>query len=220
MELGDGETLIKQGAEARVYVTRFLGRGCVVKERFAKSYRHPQLDRKLNDSRLAQEARCLVRARKAGVAVPAVYHVDLSAMRLYLELLGGAVTVRDYIYAHPSMTAEEAQHLSKSIGTAIGRLHDTDIIHGDLTTSNMMVLPSGKLAMIDFGLSYVGRNADEDKAVDLYVLERAFLSTHSGSQELFDSVLEWYRQTSKKAPSVLSKLTQVRLRGRKKVAFG
>ena len=34
-----------------------------------------------------------------------------------------------------------------------------------------------QIALIDFGLSYV-KNSAEDKAVDLYVLERAFVSTH------------------------------------------
>ena len=45
--------------------------------------------------------------------------------------------------------------------------------------------------MIDFGLSYVSTLA-EDKAVDLYVLERAFASTHPDSEPLFTSVLTAY----------------------------
>lgn len=77
-----------------------------------------------------------------------------------------------------------------SIGEAIGAMHSIDVIHGDLTTSNMLLrrandatqaassnlsLPS--IALIDFGLSYVS-TLIEDKAVDLYVLERALASTH------------------------------------------
>lgn len=45
--------------------------------------------------------------------------------------------------------------------------------------------------MIDFGLASVSTLA-EDKAVDLYVLERAFASTHPGSDNLFAIVLDSY----------------------------
>lgn len=58
--------LIKQGAEARVYRTRFLGRSAVVKERFPKRYRHHVLDEKLTRRRTAQEVRSILRCRKAG----------------------------------------------------------------------------------------------------------------------------------------------------------
>ena len=58
--------LIKQGAEAKVYRGNFLGRPCVVKQRFKKKYRHPVLDDKLTRKRTAQEVRSLLRCRKAG----------------------------------------------------------------------------------------------------------------------------------------------------------
>ncbi len=56
-------------------------------------------------------------------------------------------------------------------------LHNDGIIHGDLTTSNIMITDQKIVYIIDFGLSYV-RNNIEDFSVDLYVLEKAFLSTH------------------------------------------
>ena len=79
--------------------------------------------------------------------------------------------------------------------------------------------------LIDFGLSYISRNAEEDKAVDLYVLERAFLSTHPNSEQLvpillyswptfllisskFAAILDIYQDSSPKARSVLAKLKQ------------
>jgi len=42
----------------------------------------------------------------------------------------------------------------------------------------------GEVFMIDFGLSFVSGKI-EDKAVDIYVLKRAFISTHPGSEDLF-----------------------------------
>jgi len=74
--------------------------------------------------------------------------------------------------------------------------------------------------IIDFGLSFMTRNHVEDAAVDLYVLERALLSTHPSSETLFSCFLEEYSKHTKKASSVLTRLDEVRLRGRKKVAFG
>lgn len=48
--------------------------------------------------------------------------------------------------------------------------------------------------LIDFGLSNNSTLA-EDKAVDLYVLERAFQSTHPASDELFNQILASYKDT-------------------------
>lgn len=80
--------------------------------------------------------------------------------------------------------------MSEKIGKSIGRIHNSNIIHGDLTTSNLMLrLPSLSLVVVDFGLSYISSMA-EDKAVDLYVLERAFLSTHPNSEPLVRLTLE------------------------------
>ena len=61
---------IYQGAEARVYTTTYLGKAAVLKERLSKSYRVKELDKKINKQRLLQEARCIVKCRRAGVATP------------------------------------------------------------------------------------------------------------------------------------------------------
>ena len=64
--------------------------------------------------------------------------------------------------------------LSVKIGRIIGNLHLNEIIHGDLTTSNILIVKEDndlKIYFIDFGLSIVSNHL-EDKAVDLYVLER------------------------------------------------
>ncbi|KAL6079387.1 non-specific serine/threonine protein kinase [Balamuthia mandrillaris] len=209
--------LISQGAEARVYETRFFGKRAIVKERFSKQYRHPTLDKKLNESRITQEARCLMKSKKAGVAVPALYFVDTNALRIYMEYVEGQ-TVKHWLFAHPEET--DNQQLAEAIGQSVARLHSLGVVHGDLTTSNMVLADDFKLVLIDFGLSYVSRNPEEDQAVDLYVLERAFLSTHPNSETLFEGVLRAYKRTAKNGNGVISRLTIVRQRGRKKLAFG
>lgn len=124
------------------------------------------------------------------------------------------------------------EDLMRSIGSALGKLHAASITHGDLTTSNMMLSPTPAsaasaggsdelaLVLIDFGLS-AQATMPEHYAVDLYVLERAFASTHPGSKALFDLVLESYAAAiPKKWPGIESKLKEVRLRGRKRDMTG
>ena len=76
------------------------------------------------------------------------------------------------------MCQDKLYDIAQKMGEAIAKMHDANIMHGDLTTSNMMIRSgSESLVMIDFGLSFISAMS-EDRAVDLYVLERAFQSTH------------------------------------------
>lgn len=118
--------------------------------------------------------------------------------------------------------------LMSMIGSEIGKMHLADVIHGDLTTSNMMLRwtssanssPSVELVLVDFGLAYTS-SLVEDKAVDLYVLERAFNSTHPDSEPLFAIVLEVYgKRVGKEWTSIKRRLDDVRLRGRKRSMVG
>jgi TP53 regulating kinase-like protein len=123
--------------------------------------------------------------------------------------------------------------IMRRVGAAVGKLHRTGIVHGDLTTSNMMLRPAdggetksererlldGEIVLIDFGLA-TQSTAEEDRAVDLYVLERAFGSTHPRAESYFDEVLAGYRDSFKQAPQVLKKLEDVRMRGRKRSMLG
>ncbi|KAK4220405.1 hypothetical protein QBC38DRAFT_378953, partial [Podospora fimiseda] len=98
-------------------------------------------------------------------------------------------------------------------------LHKIGIIHGDLTTSNMMLNPQSEVILIDFGLATQSQS-DENRAVDLYVLERAFMSTHPRAEKGFRLVLDAYSSSFKKGKSVLVKLEDVRMKGRNKSMIG
>ncbi|KAG2502422.1 hypothetical protein BBI17_009826 [Phytophthora kernoviae] len=242
-------TLISQGAEAKVFETDFSGRPCVVKERVKKNYRLPVLDKKLSHRRLVQEARCILKCRRAGVLTPCIFLVDEDKSRLYLEKVQGG-SLKDYlrrayklgmgrkevilngaveilILAGACCCGVDPQYgpnaLKKAyqIGEAIAKMHDADIVHGDLTTSNMMLSSDDAtdVTMIDFGLAN-SQPLPEDKAVDLYVMERAFNSTHVNSELLVAEVLRAYRAKSRRADAIFQKLSQVRLRGRKRTMVG
>ena len=230
--------LISQGAEGKVYATSFLGRAAVVKERVSKQYRVAALDVKINKQRLLQEARCMVKCRRAGVRTPCIFMVDQRNYRLCMERIAGSTLkalLKKQIEAGSGSGgyADICRHWAKQVGMAIGKMHDADIVHGDLTTSNIMVVEEGSnnnpdvdatlapptVVLIDFGLGTM-QSSIEDKAVDLYVLERAFLSTHPGSADIVQAILESYRFASRKGSPVLHKLEQVRMRGRKRDMFG
>ncbi|XP_021899998.1 TP53-regulating kinase [Carica papaya] len=221
----DGENgsliLIKQGAEARVFESHFVGRKSIVKERFSKKYRHPSLDSKLTLKRLNAESRCMTIARRLGVCTPVLYAVDPVLHTLTFEYVEGP-SVKD-VYPEFGITgviAEQMEDIATQIGVAIAKLHDGGLIHGDLTTSNMLIRSdSNNLVLIDFGLSFTS-TLPEDKAVDLYVLERALLSMHSSCGNVMDRILAGYRKSSKQWSSTLNKLAQVRQRGRKRTMVG
>lgn len=65
MIMNDSE-LIAQGAEARLYKGLYLGKACLMKERFVKNYRHSELDTRLTKDRIRAEARAIIRAKAAG----------------------------------------------------------------------------------------------------------------------------------------------------------
>lgn len=128
---------------------------------------------------------------------------------------------------------EKVRDLMRRIGHTVGGLHKAGVIHGDLTTSNLMLRPTtttttdtndnpsmeGEVVLIDFGLA--GQSVhDEDRAVDLYVLERAFGSTHPRTEPLFEEVLHGYREAFRGASSALKRLEDVRMRGRKRSMIG
>jgi TP53 regulating kinase-like protein len=236
--------LITQGAEALLYKTTYLTPSlpCALKHRPSKPYRHPILDARLTKARILAEARVLVKCRREGVDVPAVYGVDSDAGGgwVALEWIDGLVVrvaINQWLARRKAQGrgfgdlegAEEAVGLMHAIGRAVGRLHSIGVVHGDLTTSNLMLRPrsegadpddlSGDVVLIDFGLASQS-GSDEDRAVDLYVLERAFGSTHPGAEALFGEVLKAYGESSKGAKIALKRLEEVRMRGRKKSMIG
>ncbi|NXD75264.1 PRPK protein, partial [Halcyon senegalensis] len=219
-----GLQLLQQGAEACVYRGLFLGRAAVAKLRIPKRYRHPALEERLSRRRTAQEARSLLRCRRAGIPAPVVYFVDYATNSIYLEDIVGSITVQDHIYSVQQNGNDTSSllTLAEKMGELLAKMHDEDLIHGDLTTSNVLLRPPVEkldLVLIDFGLSFIS-GLPEDKGVDLYVLEKAFLSTHPDTETMFKALLQTYAATSKKSGPVIKKLDEVRLRGRKRSMIG
>lgn len=220
--------LLQQGAEGRIFLGEYKGQKCLIKERFVKNYRHPELDTHLTKTRIKAEQKAAERCAKAGVLTPKIFEADVKDRKIYMEYMETSITTKQYIndYLTGEKREELIEKLTSAIGIAVGRMHANNIIHGDLTTSNMLIKPRGEgfdeyeLVMIDFGLSQYSTTT-EDKGVDLYVLERALLSTHSNLEELFPKILDAYcKENVKGSKEVVAKLDEVRLRGRKRTMVG
>lgn len=188
--------LIAQGAEAKVYETDDR----IVKMRLPKAYRIPEIDRKITQQRLKREAGMLQRLQTLGIAAPRFLKIE--GNELHMEKIQGR-SVRD------CLTMENHPQVLGHVGRLVAELHNADIIHGDLTTLNFIV--GDRIYVIDFGLSFVSRK-DEDKAVDLYMFERALKCGHS--EDYLSAFYEGYRAVG--SPSVLERLESVRQRGRKR----
>lgn len=224
--------VLNQGAEAKLFIGEFNGKQCLVKERFQKKYRHPDLDTQLTRERMRAESKAISRCTAAGILTPKLFHMDLNERRIYMEYLERSITAKTYInelvpsVADAELRVSKLNELAKRIGNVVGKMHANNIIHGDLTTSNILLNPKTDdfaeydLVAIDFGLSNYGHSG-EQKGVDLYVLERALLSTHSGVPTLFESILNAYKEAnSKDWPGVIQKFEEIRARGRKRTMVG
>ena len=179
----------------------------------------------------------MCKARRAGVPVPAVHLLDERRGCVFMERLAGG-TVRDRLRgmyqkrkagASPGEAGEAdackpyERGVAEELARLVVRLHDAGVVHGDLTTSNFMMsgpeAGGGKMHVIDFGLAGTS-TSNEDRAVDLYVLERAVATTHPGSGAFVREVMSVYKNESKSGDKVMQRLAEVRARGRKRECFG
>jgi TP53 regulating kinase-like protein len=192
--------IIAQGAEA------VLSREDTVlkKDRIKKSYRIKGIDERLRKRRTRAEAKLLRTARRTGVAVPGI--VDEADFSIKMDFVEGE-KVRDIL------GRKNCQEIGRKVAKSIAMLHDNDIIHGDLTTSNM-ILKNNEVYFIDFGLGFHSSRI-EDKAVDLYLLHQALASTHFDIlEETWETILKVYEENSKEAKKVIKTLGEIEKRGR------
>ena len=204
--------LIKKGAEANLYLEEWQGRKVIMKRRLPKAYRLPQLDSAVRNQRTLHEPVLIHRAKEAGVPTPTIYMIDLANSNIIMEYVEG----RQIKKILNTMPTKEKKRLSQHIGKLIGCLHKNGIIHGDLTTSNMILTPYGKIVFVDFGL---GEFSDEleIQGVDLHLMKRALQSTHHKyAKECFEAVTKGYTETAGKEATakVLEKIQEIERRGR------
>jgi Kae1-associated kinase Bud32 len=203
------EKIIYQGAEAKICISKYMNFDVVEKRRLKKGYRIKQIDESLISTRTKEETKLMIAARKAGVSVPIIYDVDLLKGIITMEYLKGK-RIKDILN---DLDEKDRMLICIKIGKSIAKFHNNDIIHGDITTSNMIILDD-KIHFIDFGLGEINSEI-EAKGVDLHVLMEAIESTHSKYSRCFNYVLEGYKKELKQdANQVFKKIQDIVKRGR------
>jgi Kae1-associated kinase Bud32 len=192
--------IIFQAAEAII----IKDKDKVIKRRIVKGYRIPVLDEKLRKQRTRSEAKILEKASKI-INVPKVFGVNEGKTEIVMQFIKGK-KLSDHLD-----NLKNKNKIAEQIGYEITKLHDNNLIHGDLTTSNM-ILSEDKVFLIDFGLGFHSQRF-EDKAVDLHLLRQALEAKHFKNwKSLFDSVLNGYNPKEK--INILKQLEKVESRGR------
>ncbi len=200
------KTLISQGAEAKI-----LKEGSfVIKERNPKLYRIKELDEKIRKYRTRREINILEKASSI-IPVPKLHKSSEKDFTIIMEFING----KKLADSLDSFSKNKRIQICQKIGQQVALLHNNHIIHGDLTTSNM-ILKDNQVFFIDFGLSFIDQK-EEHKAVDLNLLKQALESKHYRHFESsFKSVLEGYKENCKNNKNILARLDKVEGRGRYK----
>ncbi|MEM1514761.1 MAG: Kae1-associated kinase Bud32 [Candidatus Bathyarchaeia archaeon] len=204
--------LIKRGAEACIYLGEWYGRKVIFKKRLPKKYRLPELDRIMQIQRTKHEPQMIHRAKETGVPTPIIFMVNLEEATIIMEYVEGK-RIKDILN---DLTDEERIRICREIGRMIGRLHKSGIVHGDLTTSNMILTPEGKIVLIDFGLSEQDMDL-ESRGVDLHLMKRALASTHYNYvNECFNAIVRGYEEEMGEnlTKDVLNRVIEIEKRGR------
>ena len=200
--------LLNKGAEANIYKEEWLSHDVLRKERIQKNYRIKEIDYYLRKKRTKSEVKLLNDAKRCGVLTPLVYDIDKKGKSIVIENIDGIILKDVFDEAE----VNEIKLFCEKIGDNIAKLHNCGIIHGDLTTSNMILL-GDDIVFIDFGLGKIS-DLIEDKGVDLLVFKKALYGIHYNvARECFQSILKGYINAND-YDKILAKLKNIEERGR------
>ncbi len=200
--------LLDKGAEANIYKGEWLSHDVLRKDRVSKNYRIKEIDYYLRKKRMKREVKLLNNAKSCGVITPLIYDVDKKENSIIMENIDGIILK----YVFDEAEIPEIQLLCEKIGENIAKLHNCGIIHGDLTTSNM-ILRGNDIVFIDFGLGKIS-DLVEDKGVDLVVFKKDLNGIHYDiAGECFQSILKGYI-IANDYDKILAKIENIEGRGR------
>ncbi|MBZ9570362.1 bifunctional N(6)-L-threonylcarbamoyladenine synthase/serine/threonine protein kinase [Methanobrevibacter sp. TMH8] len=205
--------ILAKGAEADILFGKWIDEESIVKKRIPKVYRIKEIDDKLRKSRTKKEAKLLSDAKRAGVVSPILYDVDLNEKSIAMEKINGELA-KDIL---GKLSIDDQKNLSIAIGRNIGLIHKNDIIHGDITGSNIMI-SDDKVIFIDFGLGKYS-NLIEDKCVDLLVFKKSLQSIdYKIANNIFNLVLDGYVSSYDNdnidKDKIVKKINEIESRGR------
>ncbi len=199
------------GAESVIFKVNLWDNQFVLKWRQTKPYLLKDIDSQLNKTRTSRECKMLTTARTLGVPTPAVYSVDLINYTILMDYIEGT----QFKQMANTLSSERLTKLCHQFGHLIAVLHRADMVHGDPTTSNLIVDSKYNLWMVDFGLSEMNATV-EMKGADLHLIRRALETTHWDLEEvMLTATLDGYLDTLEEdANDAISRMSEIRERGR------
>jgi TP53 regulating kinase-like protein len=203
--------LIYRGAEAEIYLQEWYGELAIRKNRTPKPYRVVELDSTIRRGRTLHETNLMHEARRIGIPVPVIQHLDPEESSFIMEYVKGP-TLKDELHV---VSPQIRRRRCTELGRVVAKMHEGGLVHGDLTISNVLS-DNGKLFLIDFGLGDFS-NELEDRGVDLLLLNRAMKSTHvKFHEEIFTAFLKGYSMIvgRKRMAEILNKVHEIERRGR------
>jgi Kae1-associated kinase Bud32 len=202
--------LIKKGAEAELYRGEWFGFDAIFKRRVKKAYRNDDLDRLIRITRTSLEAKLLSGSKRLGVSTPVIYSVDLGKTEIVMSYIDGTPLKK----LLPGMCDADIKFIFSVVGDCVAKLHRGGIVHGDLTTSNIIEI-GRKIFFIDFGLGEYTESL-EARGVDIHLMRRVLESSHHQSSKLaYQSFVKAYSKTlGNDAEKVLRRVGEIRRRGR------
>ena len=162
-----------RGAEADLYLTTIGPWKAVVKRRVRKKYRVPQLDERIRRERTIRESHAISDVKRAGIRAPSVIEIDLKDFAISMSYVEGTVARA----ALDSTSKRESSKILCEVGEQLGLLHGFGMVHGDMTTSNIIISTEGHPFLVDFGMSSHSTEA-EDRGTDLHLLQRSIATSH------------------------------------------
>lgn len=203
--------LLYRGAEADVYLGEWQDRRAVFKVRKPLPYRLSVLDDAIRRQRTVREAEVIHHVKTKGVAAPFLYDVDVQSSTLVMEFVDGE-RVKDLVGSAPS---ESIGRIFEEFGLSVAKMHSSGVMHGDLTTANVVVRAGG-LVFLDFGLS-IHTTRVEDHAVDLRLIKETLFGAHPQvSEAALEALFRGYASVAGRSRSraVLKQLQNIERRGR------
>jgi len=202
---------IHRGAESDLYELKFLGKKAILKWRRPKPYRLMSLDEKIRGERVIKEVYIMVKLRSKGLPVPSIFYACPEEGFFIMEEIEGCI-LKEYLTTHSGNSIIDP--IATQLGEIVASIHEEDIVHGDLTTSNVIINNEGKLTVIDFGLSII-TDKTEEKAADLDLLYRVLMSTHTKiSNRFFNMFIKAYMSRYKRAEEVYRYFKVIQTMGR------
>ena len=213
------------GAEAEVWAGSWMGQQAVRKLRRPRKWRHPDLDIRLGYRRMMSESRLLIRLKRRGLNVPAVWDLDPQSGRMILERMPGLPLIE--VLRNDAYSQELINKALQNTGSLIRRLHREAITHGDLSNKNILVDGNADASLIDFGLAAIDYEI-ERFGIDLHVIDEILGASHPEHKQAIEVLLEGYASEEERlgeapeqsggavptAAQVLKRLQEVRSRVR------